>query len=65
VERASTPREEYAVVRLWYPLLPYMLSILHQKSNTSSIPKKASQLCLDMEVYKYVLAIDTSLSRKS
>jgi hypothetical protein len=35
------------------------------KKHTPSVPKKASLLCLDTKVYRHVLAIDSSVSRKS
>jgi hypothetical protein len=31
---------------------------------TPSVSKKNSQLCLDKDVYKHVLAIDSSIARK-
>jgi hypothetical protein len=43
----------------------YRTSVPFLLSSTHSVPKKAAQLYLDMEVYIHVLVIDISVSRKS
>jgi hypothetical protein len=41
-----------------------LIIIAISKYITSFVPKKASQLCVDTDVYRHVLAIGTSVSRK-